>query len=299
MEPVPNTAIKQQNQVVIGIDVGGSTTKIVGFRPDATRPSAAPSMIDPIIVKATDPITSIYGAFGRFTTENNLSIKDIGKVMMTGVGSSYLKGPIYDLPCHKVPEFSGVGIGGLYLSGLDNAIVVSMGTGTALVHAVRHPDGRIETEYLGGTGVGGGTLTGLARRLVGVDSVRHLETLCDGGDLSKIDLTIRDITREDEYPMNGDLTAANFGKLSDLADNHDIALGLTNMVAEIIAMLSIFAARGHGIGDIVLTGNLTAIKPIRRVFENLQEPFKVRFLFPELSQYGTVIGAALYNQSES
>ena len=49
--------------VVIGIDVGGSTTKIVGFREEAGKRE----LIGPMFVRATDPITSIYGAFGKFT----------------------------------------------------------------------------------------------------------------------------------------------------------------------------------------------------------------------------------------
>ncbi len=284
--------LSENGGVVIGIDVGGSTTKIVGFREGV---SGAVTLIDPLFVRATDPITSIYGAFGRFTMENGLSLGDIDRVMMTGVGSSYMSSPIYSLDCRAVPEFSGVGLGGLYLSGLKEAIIVSMGTGTALVHARRREDGGTDIDYLGGTGVGGGTLLGLTRRMLGVDTVEHIEQLCEGGDLSRVDLTIKDISRNDQFPgVNYNLTAANFGKLSDLADSHDIALGLANMVAETIAMMAVFAARGHGVRDIVLTGNLTTLSPIRRVFEGLQDTFGVNFLIPENAQFGTVIGAALY-----
>lgn len=280
--------------VVIGIDVGGSTTKIVGFRAGREGKQA---LIDPLFVRATDPITSIYGAFGRFTLENGLSLDDIDRVMMTGVGSSYMSSPIYSLDCRAVPEFSGVGLGGLYLSGLSDAIIVSMGTGTALVHAKRRDDGETDIDYLGGTGVGGGTLLGLTKRMLGVDTVEHIAQLCEGGDLSRVDLTIKDISRNDQFPgVNYNLTAANFGKLSDLADSHDVALGLANMVAETVAMMAVFAARGNGVRDIVLTGNLTTIQPIRRVFEGLQDTFGVNFIIPENAQFGTVIGAALYRE---
>ncbi|MBQ8416314.1 MAG: pantothenate kinase, partial [Clostridia bacterium] len=73
----------------------------------------------------------------------------------------------------------------------------------------------------------------------------------------------------------------------------DVALGIANMVAETIAMLSIFAARAYAVQDIVLIGNLTTITPIRRVFEALGDSFGVRFIIPENAQFGTVIGAAL------
>ena len=279
-----------KGSVVIGIDVGGSTTKIVGFRHD----TPTPTLMAPLFVRATDPITSIYGALGRFTSENHLSLSDIRRVMMTGVGSSHMEGGIYDLDCRVVPEFSGVGLGGLYLSKLDEAIIVSMGTGTAIVHAKRTANGKTDINYLGGTGVGGGTLLGLTKRMLGVDTVEHIEQLCEGGDLSKINLTIRDISKQhDQFPIGANLTAANFGKLSDMATSEDIALGLCNMVAETIAMVAIFAARGHNIKNIVLTGNLTNIAPIRKVFEGLGDSFGVNFIIPEYAQFGTVIGAAL------
>ncbi len=281
-----------QGSVVLGIDVGGSTTKIVGFKhsPDGTR-----TLMNPLFVRATDPITSIYGALGRYTSENGLALSDIRRIMTTGVGSSYLSGPIYNLECTSVPEFSGVGLGGLYLSGLNEAIIVSMGTGTALVHAKRNSDGTTAIDYLGGTGVGGGTLLGLTKKMLGVDTIAHIEQLCEGGDLGKIDLTIKDITQQGQFPeMSINLTASNFGNLSDLADSHDIALGIANMVAETIFMMAIFAARSKGVTDIVLTGNLTTISPIRRVFEGLASHFGVRFIIPENSSFGTVIGAALY-----
>ena len=280
-------------ETVIGIDVGGTTTKIVGFQKKAGE---MPRLIEPLLVRATDPITSIYGAFGRFTSENQLSLSEISRVMMTGVGSSYMSQPIYSLDCRKVPEFSGVGLGGLYLSGLQDAIIVSMGTGTSLVRARRKEDGSTDINYLGGTGIGGGTLLGLTKKILAVDTVEHIAALCENGDLSKVDLLIKDISREDTLPeLSKSLTASNFGKLSDLAEGKDIALGLANMVAETIAMMAIFAARGNGVTDIVLTGNLTTIKPIRSVFENLQHNFGVRFVIPENAQFGTVIGTALYN----
>jgi type II pantothenate kinase len=186
-----------------------------------------------------------------------------------------------------------VGLGGLYLSGLDETIVVSMGTGTALIHAKKTGD-TPSIRYLGGTGVGGGTLVGLSRQILGVDTVEHIEQLCEKGDLSKIDLRISDISDKNLYPdMNYDMTASNFGKLSDLANKHDIALGITNMVGETIGMLAVFAARNHNLDRVVLTGNLTTLAPIRHVFENMEQLFGIRFIIPENAQYGTVIGAAL------
>ena len=281
---------KTQNNVVIGIDVGGSTTKIVGFR----HTSMGEELIAPLFVQATDPITSIYGAFGRFTMENGLSLSDIDKVMMTGGGSSFRSQPIYTLPCNNVSEFECIGLGGLYLSGLDEAIVVSMGPGTALIHSKKVGDATM-VKYLGGTGVGGGTLLGLTQKLTGVGTVEHIEELCAEGDISKIDLRISDISKNRTYEnMKDNLTVSNFGKVSDIATPEDLALGVANMVAETIAMVAVFAARGCGVKDVVLTGNLSTIAPIRKTFEGLDQ-FGVNFIIPENAQFGTVIGAALHD----
>ena len=277
--------------VVIGIDVGGSTTKIVGFQTENNQKK----LIEPLFVRATDAITSVYGAFGKFTMQNNLSLSDIDCVLMTGVGSSFMDKPIYGLNCRKVSEFECVGLGGLYLSGLNDAVVVSMGTGTALIHATKK-NGIAKAEYLGGTGVGGGTLIGLSHQMLGVDTVDHLEQLAEEGDLSKVDLRIGDISGDESFQINKEITASNFGKLSDLANKHDIALGISNMVAETIAMLAVFAARSFGIKDVVLTGNLTCLPSITKVFEGLESNFGVRFLIPQNAQFATVIGAALCDE---
>ncbi|MBO5274408.1 MAG: type II pantothenate kinase [Clostridia bacterium] len=273
-------------KTTIGIDVGGSTTKIVGFTSDG-------KLIEPMYVRAADPMTSVYGAFGKFTAEGGIELGDIGRVMVTGVGSSFLTKPIYGLECHNTPEFLSVGLGGMYLSGLDDAIVVSMGTGTALIHAEKGE----KITYLGGTGVGGGTLMGLSKKLLGMDNISHIVELAAEGDLDKIDLRIKDITRKDILPgMPENMTAANFGKLSDIATKADLALGVINMIFETVGMMAIFAARTYKLRDIVLTGNLTSVPQAKEIFKTLNSMFDMNFIIPERSQFSTVIGAALsYN----
>ena len=261
--------------VVIGIDVGGSTTKIVGFE----NTIGGKRLIDPIFVRATDPITALYGAFGKFTDQNGIELSDIEIIKVTGVGSAKINKPIYGLECKHESEFECIGRGGLYLSGLDEAIVVSLGTGTALIHAKR--GGKIE--YLGGTGVGGGTLVGLSKKMLGMDDV-----------LDKIDWRIGNISKKDILPGAPDkMTASNFGNISDLATKSDIALGIINMVFETIAMVAMFAARNFDLKDIVLTGNLTTLRKANEIFPALNSMFNLNFIIPENAQFGTVIGAAL------
>lgn len=278
-------------KTVIGIDVGGTTTKIVGFR---YGKEGKPELISPQFVRATDPVTSAYGAFGRFTMENAIGLEKIDRAMITGAGASTIEKPIYSVELQRISEFDCIGRGGLYLSGLDEAIVVSMGTGTAIVHAAKN-GGDVKTEYLGGTGVGGGTMLGLTRKILGVDNIEHIEQLCETGNLGNVDLRIQDITDKKQYGgMDSTLTASNFGKLSDLANKNDIALGIANLVAETIGMMAIFAARSFGTRDIVLTGNLATVKSIHDRLLGMNQSFDVNFLIPEMAQYATVIGAGLH-----
>ena len=275
--------------VIVGIDIGGSTTKIVGF--DREK-----NLIKPMLVRATDPITSVYGAFGKFTSENGLDIEDIDRVMITGVGSTQIRKPIYGLKCVHVSEFECVGLGGLYLSHLDRAVIVSMGTGTSITYG-DCSDGKFRFEYLGGTGVGGGIVMGLSKQLLsGVSNIDSIVELAASGDVGHVDLQIKEMTDKD-FGLPANLTAANFGKVDDLATRGDLAAGLLNMVFETAAMIARFAARSCNTSDIVLTGNLTTIPQCAPKFEQLCDIFGENYIIPENSEYATVIGAALLSDA--
>ena len=54
--------------MLIGIDVGISTTKIVGIKDG--------EVISPIRITAVDPVTSLYGAFGKFLYDNGFGLSE-------------------------------------------------------------------------------------------------------------------------------------------------------------------------------------------------------------------------------
>lgn len=169
-------------KIVIGIDVGISTTKIVGIDEKGM-------VISPIRIKATDPITSLYGAFGKYLHDNKIKLDEIEHVMLTGVGAAYIDEHIYGLPTSKSEEFIADGLGAKYESKLDRMIVVSMGTGTSLVKC----DGE-NIKHIGGIGIGGGTLAGLSRIMLKTDDIKQITNLAKDGDVSKINLLIKDIS---------------------------------------------------------------------------------------------------------
>jgi len=266
--------------ITIGIDIGGSTTKIAGLR--------GGEIVSPMLVKANDPIASMFGAFGKFTAQNNLSLGDISHIVVTGVGASYVDKPIYGLPTAKAVEFLCVGLGGLHLSGLGRAMIVSMGTGTALVHADEN-----KIEHMGGTAIGGGTILGLSSRLLNIRDIGILIKTAEGGDLKNVDLMVSDITRDILPTLPPETTASNFGRLSDVASHADIALGIFNMVFQSIGMTAVFSVRNTDISDIVFIGSLTTVPYNREIFRIVSALSGVNFVIPENAEYATAVGAAL------
>jgi len=266
---------------IIGIDVGGSTTKIVGLHENR--------VFSPLLVKANDAVASVYGAFGKFMSKNRLNLKDISRILVTGAGSGYLSDDIYGIPTGKVNEFQAIGKGGLFLTGLKRAIIVSMGTGTAYVIADKNGE-----KHIGGTGVGGGTLLGLSNKMLNIRHFDDLIEMAQGGDLSHIDLLIRDITKDPVGSLTQESTASNFGKISDLATKSDTALGIINLVFQTIGTIAAFASCIHNTKDIVLTGNLTNVPQSRAIFDSLQSLYQVRFHMPDHAEYATAAGATLF-----
>ena len=268
--------------VILGIDIGGSTTKIVGLRRDG-------STIAMHRVQAQDPITSLYGALGNFLFTNGLALSDVSRIVLTGVGASYVEGDIYSIPTETGAESTAVGVGGLALSGQEKAVVVSMGTGTAFIWAERGK----EVRHLCGSGVGGGTLAGLCSRLCGTRQYDQIVKLALEGDVNHIDLTVGDITRNSHPSLPLDITAANFGNISDSATPGDFAAGAVNMVLQSIGTTAVMACRACGCETVVLTGFMSNLPQAADCFAIFTRLHGIRFVIPEHAAFATSIGAAL------
>ena len=244
--------------IVVGIDIGGSTTKIAGFREDR--------MLIPVQISADSAVASLFGAFGKFLYDNDLQLTDIGQVNLTGVGSSEIRQDIYGVPTFRVDEFSANGVGGGYFAGNKTEfMVVSMGTGTSFVE-VRNNVPR----HLGGIGIGGGTITGLSKLMINTNDVGKIQELASGGKVGNIDLRIGDISKNPLPGLDLEITASNFGKASSRANCEDKAAGIVHMVIETICQTAVLISNGTDIKDFVLIGNLISTKsfisvPLERV----------------------------------
>ena len=268
-------------KIVIGIDVGISTTKIVGIDEKGM-------VISPIRIKATDPITSLYGAFGKYLHDNKIKLDEVEQVMLTGVGAAYIDEHIYGLPPSKSEKFIADGLGAKYESKLDRMIVVSMGTGTSLVKC----DGE-NIKHIGGIGIGGGTLAGLSRIMLKTDDIKQITNLAKDGDVSKINLLIKDISAKPLPGLPMSAVASLFSNAKTNASREDIAKGLIWMVLQCIGSATILSSLESGIKDFVLIGNLSLLPLCREVYPAMEKVYGVRFHVPKYSEFCTAIGAAL------
>lgn len=266
--------------IIIGIDVGISTTKIVGLR--GGKPSA------PIRISAADPITSLYGAFGKYLHDNNIQLEEVEHVMLTGVGAAYVKGDVYGVATSRCDEFIADALGARYESHIDHAIVVSMGTGTSFVMC--NGD---DIKHIGGIGIGGGTLQGLSRIMLNTSDIKQVSALAMQGDIKNINLLIGDISAQPLPGLPMEATASIFARAKNDAAREDIAAGIIGLVLQTIGSASVLAAQGTGCSDMVLIGNLSLLPQCKEVFPSLEKLYDVHFHIPKYSQFGTAIGAAL------
>ena len=249
--------------IVIGIDVGGSTTKIVGINGGQIE--------SPMFITATDPVTSLFGAFGKYIYDKGINLSDVEQVMLTGVGSAFIDSSLYGLPTRKTDEFIANALGARHAMDIDQLIVVSMG----------------------GMGIGGGTLQGLSRLLLKTHDIHQVAELASRGDVTRVNLQIGDICNKalPDLPVNA--TASLFGKTDSNASQEDIACGVIYMVLQTIGGAAVLAALNSPIKDFVLIGNLAQLPQCREVFPKMEDIYHVRFHIPLYAEYRTAIGAAL------
>ena len=100
--------------MVIGIDVGGSTTQ--NYRCGRRRNQTS----DDCQSNRPHHLSNLEH-FGKYIYDNNISLSGIEKVMLTGVGSAYVNQPLYGLPTEHTDEFLANGLGAHYGSQLEKS----------------------------------------------------------------------------------------------------------------------------------------------------------------------------------
>jgi type II pantothenate kinase len=266
--------------MILGVDIGTSSTKLAALRPDGTVA---------FTLRVQADSQHLRDALDRFLSDNDLTVENVARICLTGVGASYIEEDIWDCPTDRVDEFAASSAGALALSGREKAVVATMGTGTAFLWAEK---GKVP-QHLCGSGVGGGTLTGLCRALSGTNSFDQLQKLALDGDLGRVDLMIRDITKNPAPTLDPTLTAANFGKLVEDASPADLAAGAVNLVLQVIGTMTVLACQCRDSRTVVLTGSVTEVKQAKRNFEQFEELYGIHYIIPDNAAFATAIGAGL------
>jgi type II pantothenate kinase len=278
--------------MIVGIDIGSTITKAVSIEKGR--------VIWQVKTKAMDAVTSATGAFGKMLVENGIKLADIEKIRITGAGASKIKGDIFGIPTENVNEVMAIGVGGLFLAHQEAGlppekpiIITNIGTGTILIEASKE-----KIAHLGGSGVGGGTILGLSKRLISLSAFNDIMDAAKDGNRKPVDLLLEDITETDISFLSRESTAANFGKMLDTAKNEDIALAILALVFEVIGMLSIFAARGKQIDNVLVTGSGSDNPIGKKTLDEVGSMYHIRFVYPADAQYTTAIGAGLVSDTD-
>ena len=177
------------------------------------------------------------------------------RLVATGGGAARLVRELRGLEVHTVPEFAAWAAGAPLLAarvGLElpeTYLLAVVGTGTSAL--ALGPEG---AKRVGGSALGGGTLLGLGKLLLGVDSFDEICALAARGDRRKVDLLVGDIYPGGEIALPKELNAASFAKL-DSRDPADIAHALVGMLGENLGLICGSLARSCGARAVVYCGS--------------------------------------------
>jgi len=190
-----------------------------------------------------------------------------------------------------IPEIDAVGFGGATLAVLNECIVVSMGTGTAIVHFADN-----QARHVGGTGVGGGTIKGLAALLCNIEDPAEVEARALQGNASHLNLTISDLGYENISFLGSEMTAGNFASLKSHSIE-DLAAAVLCLVAETVGIIASLCAREMGCMDkIVMVGKSVQNQFIRHTLTLVGKLYQTTFIFPPNPGCATVYGAAMKSE---
>ena len=219
--------------------------------------------------------------------------KSIEGIAVTGGHHQKLGSSIKDIPICHVNEIEAIGAGGTELAKSKDrpVIIVSAGTGTACVYANKG-------EYIhgSGTGIGGGTLIGLSKLIIGeTDPVKRQE-LAKKGNSTKTDLLISDVITGPIGNLPPNTSAVNFGKINKIDQNlspEDLAAGLVNMVGQVIARIATSVALAFNTKDIIIVGRTPNFETIQKPLIEAAKITNFELHFPDNGEYASALGALI------
>ncbi|MBK3494960.1 type II pantothenate kinase [Viridibacillus sp. YIM B01967] len=175
----------------------------------------------------------------------------------------------------------------------DRSIITNVGTGTS----IHYMDGETHSR-VGGTGIGGGTLVGLAALTTGIYNYNDIIKQAQSGERQEMDLLVQDIYQGMDTPISGTLTASNFGKMGiDQTKNHpteNILATVQGLVGEVITTLSIQLAEQNQVEHIIYIGTtLNENEALKKIIANYTKLKKKTPIFLNDHGFSGAIGALL------
>lgn len=177
----------------------------------------------------------------------------------------------------------------------NNSIITNIGTGTSIHYMDEEKHMRI-----GGTGVGGGTLIGLALLTTGIHNYEDILKLAKKGNRQGIDLLVQDIYQGMDSPieLKPTLTASNFGKVGikevTQYETEDVLATVQGLVGEVITTLSIQLANQMDTEHIIYIGTtLDNNDKLREIIANYTILKKKTPVFLQDHGYSGAIGALM------
>lgn len=262
----------------IGMDAGGSLTKIVTIR-DGLREYR---------------MTDLDGAVDLART-----LSGYDRVYLTGCRAGVLEAHLPDNlkdRVHRINELEAFWAGAHEMLSSEGRpshsfVLVAFGTGTSVFTVLNGKGTRTA-----GTAVGGGTLTGLSRLLIGTCDFETIMDLASRGNRHRVDLMVSDLYPDAKAsPVLNELTASNFGSVEiEQASKEDIASAVLQLVVETIAVISIQVARAHRMDTIVIAGSPSRHPLVRERFKELGALLGHDFFaFLEHGPYCGALGAVI------
>lgn len=176
---------------------------------------------------------------------------------------------------------------------IEKSIITNIGTGTSIHYMEGDEHARV-----GGTGVGGGTLIGLSSLMTGVTDFDDIKALAAQGNRDEIDLLVKDIYQGMDTPIDGNLTASNFGKVGITEEvkypSKDMLATVQGLVGEVITTLSIQIAEQRQVEHIVYIGStLTTNDQLKKVISHYTVLKKHTPVFLKDCGFAGAVGALL------
>ena len=219
---------------------------------------------------------------------------DVNLFAVTGGKHLNLGDKIESTKIVHVNEIDAVGEGAMNLSGLSSKnpiIIVSAGSGTACILA---QEGNFI--HCSGTGVGGGTVLGLSKLLLGTTDPIEIAKLAKEGNESGVDLILEDVVSCPIGELPSETTAVNFGKISKIdseVSKQDIAAGIVNLVGQTAARIATSVATTFNAKEIVVVGRSPSFNGLKNSLEQAASIMGFSPHFPKNGEYASALGALL------